>query len=58
VWSAKRSFGEALLEHTKKNVTAAGRRWDTQLEAAARSIIPNRWRDAQQVLAESQGSVR
>jgi hypothetical protein len=31
---------------------------DEVFTMAARSIIPNRWRDVQQVLAESQGSVR
>jgi hypothetical protein len=49
----ERTFAEALIEHTKKNVTAAGRRWDNALETSARSIIPNRWRDVQQVLAEA-----
>jgi hypothetical protein len=49
----ERTFAEALLEYTKKNVVAAGRKWNKEFEAAARSIIPNRWLDVQRVLAES-----
>jgi hypothetical protein len=49
----ERTFADALLEYTKKNVVAAGRRWNGEIEKAARSIIPNRWRDVQRVLAES-----
>jgi hypothetical protein len=51
----ERTFADALLEYTKKNVTAAGRRWTKEIETAARSIIPNRWRDVQRVLAEARG---
>jgi hypothetical protein len=49
----ERRFAEALLEHTRKNVVGAGRRWTKEFESAARTIIPNRWRDVQQVLAEA-----
>jgi hypothetical protein len=50
----EQTFGQALLEHTRKNVVAAGRKWNKEIESAARSLIPNRWRDVQHVLAESQ----
>jgi hypothetical protein len=49
----ERTFAEALLEYTKKNVQAAGRRWTKEIEQAARSIIPNRWQDVQRVVAAS-----
>ncbi len=38
----ERTFADALLEHTKKNVVASGRRWTREIESTARSIIANR----------------
>jgi hypothetical protein len=49
----ERTFAEALLEHTRKNVAGAGRKWTKEIEAAARSIVPNRWRDVGRVLQEA-----
>jgi hypothetical protein len=50
----EQTFGEALTEHTRKNLAAAGRPWTRELDAAIRSLVPNRWRDVQSVIGESQ----
>jgi hypothetical protein len=44
------SFGDAFLEHTRKNFEAAGREWSGQVEDAVRGVVPNRWNDIEQVL--------
>jgi hypothetical protein len=49
----EQSFAAALLEHTKKNVIAAGRQWTKPIETAARGIVPGRWRDVGLVLQEA-----
>ena len=56
VWAAEqrfdeRTFGDALVEHTRKNAEAAGYKWTDALEKQARGIIPNRWLDVTKVLA-------
>jgi hypothetical protein len=44
------AFAQAFIEHSKKNVTAAGRRWTPELEQAVRKLMPNRWRDISEVI--------
>lgn len=43
-------FADAFVNHTKKNVEAAGQRWSSQIEAAIRQAAPNRWNDIAQIL--------
>jgi hypothetical protein len=62
IWTVEKGFNERrfadeLLEYTKKNVAASGRRWTKEIDAAARSIIPNRWQDVQRVLAAAQQGI-
>jgi len=47
------SFGDAFLEHTRKNFEAAGREWSGQVEDAVRGVVPNRWNDIEQVLTRA-----
>ena len=43
-------FADAFIEHSRKNVAAAGRQWTAELEQNVRRLLPNRWRDITQVL--------
>lgn len=47
------SFGEAFVDHTRKNFEAAGREWSGQVEDAVRGVVPNRWNDIEQVLTRA-----
>lgn len=49
----ERRFGEAFVEHAKKNLRAAGRPWTSDLDRAIQQILPGRWQDIQAVLRES-----
>ena len=58
IWTRERSltgeqFGEAFLEHTRRNVEGSGQAWTRDIEEAVRSLVPNRWRDVQKVLAQA-----
>lgn len=44
-WKTEAEFADAFVEHSKKNVTAAGRQWTTELDQSVRRLLPNRWRD-------------
>ncbi len=46
-------FTESFLEHTRRNLEAAGRRWTDEIEDAVEALVPNRWQDIQRVLAET-----
>ncbi len=46
----ERDFADAFIEHSRKNVAAAGRQWTSELEQSVRRLLPNRWRDITQVL--------
>ena len=55
VWAVEqklneKSFTEAFLGHTKKNVEAAGQQWSRPAEDMVRKVSPNRWRDIVRVL--------
>lgn len=43
-------FEDAFLEHTKRNVEAAGQEWRPEWEGQVRAVLPNRWEDVQTVL--------
>ena len=58
VWAKEKgfdleSFGEAWLEHVKKNVAQAGEEFTADLEQAVRERVPGRWRDIEKILAEA-----
>jgi hypothetical protein len=60
IWAQKEqftldSFGKAFIEHTKRNVQAAGRPWSKELEGLIEKTVPNRWNDVSQVLRDAQG---
>jgi hypothetical protein len=60
VWTKEKgfdleSFGEAWLEHVKKNVEQAGEQMTAELENAVKERIPGRWQDIQKILAEAGG---
>jgi hypothetical protein len=44
-WKTEAEFADAFVEHSKKNVSAAGRQWTPELEQNLRRLMPNRWRD-------------
>jgi hypothetical protein len=44
------SFEQALLEHTKRNVAAAGKPWTSAIEQGVRRIVPTRWADIMTLL--------
>lgn len=50
-------FARAFVDHTRKNIQAAGRPWSQQLEQALRGVVPGRWRDITRVLAEVDAAV-
>lgn len=58
IWTRAEGFDrsdyeEAFVEHTRKNVEAAGQAWTPEIEAAVRSLVPDRWADIQAVLEEA-----
>lgn len=52
------SFEKAFLEHTQKNVRAAGQQWTGAMETAVRGLVPNRWADISRVLRASSSGRR
>lgn len=55
VWAVEqrlneRSFTEAFIGHTKKNVEAAGQQFPRQAEDTLRKVSPNRWQDIMKIL--------
>jgi hypothetical protein len=46
-----KGFGDAFVEHAKKNLKAAGRQWTSQIETVIRGAVPHRWEQITQVLA-------
>jgi hypothetical protein len=46
----ERGFGEAFVDHARKNVEAGGTRWTREIETAFRGLVPGRWRAVQLVL--------
>ena len=50
------AFGDAFVEHVKRNVEQTGQAWAEEVEAEVRRHVPQRWRDIQQVLEEAAGS--
>jgi hypothetical protein len=49
------SFGEAFLEHTRKNFEIAGQPWTGEVEELVKSLVPNRWQDIARIV-EGAGS--
>jgi len=49
-----KSFGQAFVEHTKKNVRAAGRQWTREAEKAVMGVVPGRWSAIAQILQEAE----
>lgn len=55
VWAVEqklsaKSFTDAFIGHTRKNVEAAGQQWPKQAEDTLRKVSPNRWRDITTIL--------
>lgn len=55
VWAVEqrlneKSFTEAFIGHTKKNVEAAGQQFPRQAEDMLRKVSPNRWQDITRIL--------
>ena len=50
----ERGFVAAFIEHTRKNVIAAGQRWQNSYQQEARALAIERWRAVQRVLSEAQ----
>jgi hypothetical protein len=44
------TFGDAFVNHTKKNVEAAVQKWSEAIEDQIRRVVPNRWNDISQIL--------
>jgi hypothetical protein len=58
IWTREQGFDEqgfarAFVEHAKKNIAAAGRKWTRELEQAVVGSTPQRWADIQQVMREA-----
>jgi hypothetical protein len=58
IWTAAEGFDragyeEAFVEHTRKNVEAAGQTWTPEIERQVRALVPGRWEDIQVVLSEA-----
>jgi hypothetical protein len=47
------SFGDAFLEHTRKNFEIASQPWTAEIEGLVRSLVPNRWQDIARILEEA-----
>jgi hypothetical protein len=45
-----RSYAEAFVQQTRKNVEATGTTWSVETEGLVRQLAPGRWRDIQAVL--------
>jgi len=58
LWTEEQNFDEAsfldaFVEHTRKNMVAAGRQWEPRFESALRGALGGRWSDIQRILRES-----
>lgn len=58
IWTREQQFDEAgfsraFVEHAKKNIAAAGRKWTRDLEQAVTALTPQRWADIQMLLREA-----
>ena len=47
------SFGDAFLEHTRKNFETAGQAWTEEIEGLVKGLVPNRWQDIARILEEA-----
>ncbi len=50
------SFGEAFLEHTRKNFETAGQPWTEEIEGLVASLVPNRWNDIAAIVEEARSA--
>jgi hypothetical protein len=50
----ERGFRRAFVEHAKKNIAGAGRKWTRELEEAVTAQTPQRWADIQAILREAE----
>jgi hypothetical protein len=62
IWVDKERFTlakyqNAFVEHTKKTMAAAGRRWSKQFEDALKAIVPHRWSEITKILVEAKQPV-
>jgi len=39
----EKSYGDAFVEHTRKNAKEAGVQWSRQIEDGIRALVPGRW---------------
>ena len=46
----QKTFTDAFVGHTRKNVEAAGQKWSSQAEDMIRKASPNRWNDIAKIL--------
>ena len=58
IWSTQEtldpgSFGDAFLEHTRKNFETAGQAWSSEVEDLVQSLVPNRWQDIAAIIEEA-----
>jgi hypothetical protein len=47
------AFAKAFIEHTRKNLEKAGRKWETSYEKPLLDVVPLRWRQITDVLREA-----
>jgi hypothetical protein len=47
------SFGDAFLEHTRKNFEIAGQPWTGEVEELVKGLVPNRWQDIARIVEEA-----
>ena len=50
------SFGEAFLEHTRKNFETAGQPWTEEVEELVQGLVPNRWQDIARIVEEARSA--
>jgi hypothetical protein len=50
------SFGDAFIEHTRKNFETAGQPWTDEIEGLVKSLVPNRWQDIERIVEEARSS--
>jgi hypothetical protein len=60
IWTLEKGFDErgytrAFVDHARKNVQGAGRRWTPDIERAVTALAPGRWAAIQRVLREAVG---
>jgi hypothetical protein len=63
IWTLEKGFDErsytrAFVDHARKNVQGAGRRWTADIEKAITALAPGRWAAIQRVLQEAVGPAR